>query len=60
MSEMRNSEKVISENDGDDALDLIMQGLYIFNLSHDSGTHLYCALFWSTVHMMDFFSRIQH
>ncbi len=31
MSEMRNSEKVISENDGDDdALDVIMQGLQPF------------------------------
>lgn len=30
MSEMRNSEKVRSENDGDDdALDVIMQGLYL-------------------------------
>ncbi len=30
VSEMRNSEKVILENDGDDdALDVIMQGLYL-------------------------------
>ncbi len=30
MSEMRNSEKVILENDGDDdALDVIMQDLYL-------------------------------